>query len=128
TGGLQQQGGCQDAACFLALRPDVGRDVLLCQDGFRRLGAVAADEGRRGFTQPPAGGDAFHLALCPAPVGSCRDQQSVGSPRDPVEYRIIVAVEELLHLPADRAQVFRRTEQIPGGFQQPVRVDLRRSA
>ena len=97
---------------FLACFQVLPGDLLGPQNFFRRLRMSADDEGIGDGPQAPAGRDAFDLLRGIAAVAAGADQCRVGPAIEPVERRIVSAVEEILHFSRHRGQILRGRENI----------------
>jgi hypothetical protein len=82
----------------------------------------AHDQRRGDCSQAPSGGDAFDLPCGVVAVAAGTDQRCVGSAVDPVEGGVIAAIEEILHQPRNRGEIFRRGKNIAIGVDHVVRL------
>ena len=75
--------------------------------------------GATGLSRQPER-DAFELADCALAVAARADHRGIGPAIDPIERRIIRAVEEVLHQAAHRGQVLGRGEEVAVGAEHVV--------
>ncbi len=101
-------------------------DRLMREDLRLGLRVRADDQGRCDALQTPAGRNAFELPRGVAAVAAGADQCRIRPAFDAAEHRVVAAIEEILHEPGDRGQVFGRCEQIAIRIEQVLRCGVGR--